>query len=213
MIKSEVFKDISYGMYLVSTKTKELSGCIINTLIQLTSNNPLIAISLNKNNKTNAEIKKSKTFAVAVLSEETNQEIIKKFGYFSSKDINKFENTNYEEINNLPVVLEDISSYLICDVENIINCETHDVFIGRVVLTEKVSDKKPMTYKFYHENRKGTSPKNAPTFIDEKKEDAYRCTICGYIYDNSKEKIKFEDLPEDWVCPRCGVGKEMFVKI
>ena len=214
MIDNNVFRDISYGMYLVTTKNNDFSsGCIINTLIQITSQNPLIAISLNKNNATHDEIVKSKKFAVSVLSEETNQEVIKTFGYFSSKEINKFEKVKYEEKNNLPVVLEDISSYLICNVVNIIDCETHDLFIGRVEVTEKVSDKIPMTYKYYHENRKGTSPKNAPTFIEEKKKDAYRCTICGYIYDNEKEEIPFEELPDDWVCPRCGVGKDLFEKI
>ena len=214
MIDNNVFRDVSYGMYLVTTKNEDFSsGCIINTLIQITSQNPLIAISLNKNNATHDEIVKSKRFAVSVLSEETNQEVIKTFGYFSSKEINKFEKVKYEEKNNLPVVLEDISSYLICNVVNIIDCETHDLFIGRVEVTNKVSDKIPMTYKYYHENRKGTSPKNAPTFIEEKKKDAYRCTICGYIYDNEKEEIPFEELPDDWVCPRCGVGKELFEKI
>ena len=213
MIDNNVFRDVSYGMYLVSTKNETPSGCIINTLVQITSANPLIAISLNKNNATHNEIVKSKRFAVSVLSEETNQEVIKTFGYFSSKDINKFDKVKYEEKDNLPVVLEDISSYLICKVENIIDCETHDIFIGRVELTEKVSNKIPMTYKYYHENRKGTSPKNAPTFIEEKKKDAYRCTTCGYIYDNEKEEIPFEELPDDWVCPRCGVGKELFEKI
>lgn len=213
MIDNNVFRDVSYGMYLVSTKNEKPSGCIINTLIQITSQNPLVAISLNKNNATHDEIVKSKKFAVSVLSEETNQEVIKTFGYFSSRDINKFDNVKYEEKNNLPVVLEDISSYLICNVENIIDCETHNLFIGRVELTEKVSNKTPMTYKYYHENRKGTSPKNAPTFIEEKKKDAYRCTICGYIYDNEKEEIPFEELPDDWVCPRCGVGKDLFEKI
>lgn len=214
MIDNNVFRDINYGMYLVTTKHDNFSsGCIINTLIQITSTNPLIAISLNKNNATNEEIRKSKRFSVSVLSEETNQEVIKTFGYFTSREINKFENVNYEEISNLPVVLEDISSYLICNVEQIIDCETHDLFIGRVELTNKVSNKIPMTYKYYHENRKGTSPKNAPTFIEEKKEDAYRCTICGYIYDNAKEEVKFEDLPDDWKCPMCGVGKDMFVKV
>ena len=34
----------------------------------------------------------------------------------------------------------------------------------------------------------------------------YRCMACGYIYDNEKEEVKFEDLPEVWVCPLCGVG-------
>ena len=214
MIDNNVFRDINYGMYLVSTKNNDLlSGCIINTMIQLTSDNPLIAISLNKNNITNAEIKKSKKFAVSVLSEITNQEVIKTFGYKTSKETNKFENINYEEINDLPVVLEDISSYIICNLENIVDCETHDLFIGRVETTTKVSNNQPMTYKYYHENRKGTSPKNAPTYIEDKKEDAYRCTICGYIYDNAKEEIKFEDLPVDWKCPICGVGKEMFEKI
>lgn len=38
----------------------------------------------------------------------------------------------------------------------------------------------------------------------------YKCTICGHIYDDAKEKIRFEDLPEDWVCPLCGVPKKFF---
>lgn len=38
----------------------------------------------------------------------------------------------------------------------------------------------------------------------------YRCKICGDIYDESKEKVLFKDLPEDWVCPLCGVPKSMF---
>ncbi len=41
----------------------------------------------------------------------------------------------------------------------------------------------------------------------------YRCTVCGYIYDEEKEGKKFEDLPDDWTCPLCGVGKEMFEKV
>ena len=34
-----------------------------------------------------------------------------------------------------------------------------------------------------------------------------------HIYDEEKEGVKFDDLPEDWVCPLCGVGKEMFEKV
>ncbi len=41
----------------------------------------------------------------------------------------------------------------------------------------------------------------------------YRCMACGYVYDDSQEEVKFEDLPEDWVCPLCGVGKDMFEKV
>ena len=38
----------------------------------------------------------------------------------------------------------------------------------------------------------------------------YRCTACGYIYDEEAEAVKFADLPEDWTCPLCGVGKDLF---
>ena len=41
----------------------------------------------------------------------------------------------------------------------------------------------------------------------------HKCTICGYIYDDEVEETKFEDLPDDWACPLCGVGKDMFEKI
>lgn len=41
----------------------------------------------------------------------------------------------------------------------------------------------------------------------------FKCTICGYIYDEEVEGIKFSDLPDNWVCPMCGVGKEMFEEV
>ncbi len=44
------------------------------------------------------------------------------------------------------------------------------------------------------------------------------CTVCGYIYDPEigdpdngfAPDTEFEDLPEDWVCPECGVDKDFF---
>jgi len=41
----------------------------------------------------------------------------------------------------------------------------------------------------------------------------YVCSACGYVYDEEVEGEKFENLPEDWVCPLCGVGKDMFEKV
>ena len=40
----------------------------------------------------------------------------------------------------------------------------------------------------------------------------YRCTVCDYIYPDSgiAPGTAFEDLPDDWSCPLCGVGKDMF---
>ena len=45
------------------------------------------------------------------------------------------------------------------------------------------------------------------------KYEKYKCIICGYIYDEAIEKVKFKDLPEDWKCQICGTGKENFVKV
>lgn len=49
----------------------------------------------------------------------------------------------------------------------------------------------------------------------------WKCTVCGWIYDPEKGDpdhgiaagTAFEDIPDDWVCPVCGVGKEMFEKV
>lgn len=215
-----IFRDISYGMYMVTTKDKNDKnvGCIINTLTQITSNKPIISISLNKDNYTNSAIKDNKLFAISILSIDTKKELIGTFGYHSSKDIDKFKDINYDITNNIPVIKENITGYLIVELINIIDCNTHDIFIAKVLDTKKISNQEPMTYKYYHENLKGTSPKNAPTFIEEEtNEDAtsnkYKCSLCGYIYDDAKEEIKFEDLPDDWKCPLCGASKSLFNKI
>jgi pyruvate oxidase len=39
----------------------------------------------------------------------------------------------------------------------------------------------------------------------------FRCTVCNYVYDEAKEKVNFNDLPKEWVCPVCGAPKSAFV--
>lgn len=41
----------------------------------------------------------------------------------------------------------------------------------------------------------------------------YRCKICGHVYDEAKEQVKFVDLPDDWKCPLCGAPKNLFEEI
>lgn len=41
----------------------------------------------------------------------------------------------------------------------------------------------------------------------------WRCTVCGYVYDDAKEGKKFEDLPDDWACPVCNAPKDAFVRM
>ena len=49
----------------------------------------------------------------------------------------------------------------------------------------------------------------------------YRCIVCGYIYDPEKgdptsgisPRVEFSALPDDWVCPECGAGKDQFEEL
>ena len=59
--------------------------------------------------------------------------------------------------------------------------------------------------------------KSPASFLKELRRDKggkmqkYVCDACGYIYDPAEnDNVSFDDLPEDWVCPVCGVGKDMF---
>lgn len=202
----KILRDISYGMYIVSAQSDKKVGCVINTLTQITSENPIITISLNKENYTNEIIKKTNKFSVSILSEQTNPSVISTFGFQTSKDKDKFENINYKEIDNIPIINENICGYIICEVIDIVDAETHNIFIARIIDASKINNLKPMTYTYYHEVIKGKAPKKAPTYIEEEitSKQAWVCDICGYIYEG--------DLPEDFICPICGATREVFRK-
>jgi len=51
--------------------------------------------------------------------------------------------------------------------------------------------------------------------------EKWECTVCGYVYDPEKGDpengvsagTRFDDLPDDWVCPECGAGKDLFEEV
>ena len=75
----------------------------------------------------------------------------------------------------------------------------------------------PQGYENLEERRVMDLDNPVPTVwpeIDFKGQEAsgkYVCSICGYVYDPKEhDGVAFEDLPEDWRCPRCRQGKEKF---
>ena len=88
------------------------------------------------------------------------------------------------------------------------------MFLGAQVAAEQYGDRTPMTYDYYHKVIKGKSPKNAPTYRADSEQAAdapiktrkFKCEICGFVYEG-------DELPEDYVCPICGVGPEHFTEI
>lgn len=230
----KIFYKVSYGLYVIgSTKDGAINGQIANTFFQVTSEPATVAIGINKKNLTNEFIKSSKVFSVSILPKTVPLDFIGHFGFKSGRDINKYESVSYKKgVTGAPIILENTIGYLEAEVINIIEVETHTVFIGKVIEAEVFSDEEPMTYAYYHQVKKGLVPPAAPKDIKsdkkvenkqegKKEENAmkkYVCGVCGYVYDPAKGDpdsgiapgTAFEDLPEDWVCPVCGVGKDQF---
>jgi flavin reductase (DIM6/NTAB) family NADH-FMN oxidoreductase RutF/rubredoxin len=219
---------LSYGMFVVcSKKDDKYNGQICNTVIQVCSEPPIIAMALNKQNLTNEYVSASKVFTVSVLSEQTPLSFIGNFGFKSGRDIDKFKGVNYKMgETGAPIVLDNTLAYLEAKVIGQVDVSTHTIFVGEVVAAEVVKEGEPMTYAYYHQVKRGTTPKTAPTFIEEKKEatakmSRYKCQVCGYIYNpelgdpdgHIKPGTPWEKLPDDWVCPVCGATKDKFDKI
>jgi flavin reductase (DIM6/NTAB) family NADH-FMN oxidoreductase RutF/rubredoxin len=222
-----VLHNIGYGMYIVSSRKVDVfNGQIANTVFQVTSNPATIAISINKDNLTHEFIQASKMFSVSILSQETPLTFIGEFGFKSGRKENKFKDVKYKVLESgCPVVLDNSLGYLEAKVVKQLDCGTHTLFLGEIVNSEVLLEAKAMTYDYYHQVKRGTTPQSAPTFIEEEmvkpKENTmkkYRCTVCGYIYDPAAGDpdsgiaagTPFEKIPDSWVCPVCGVDKSKF---
>lgn len=212
-MNKNVFRNFSYGVYVVSTLDGERpTGCVANSIMQITSSPATVAVSMNHDNFTNSCIETSGKFSVSILSESSAPELIGHFGFQSGKNINKFDTIDYGTIDGLPV-LKDACGYITCKIIDKMETTTHTVFLGEVIEGDVLSNEPAMTYAYYHNVVKGKSPKNAPTYIEEDpKEETdtkWVCGICGYIYEG---EIPFEELPESFVCPICKQPKSVFKK-
>jgi len=217
---------LGYGMYVIgSRKGNKLNGQIANTVFQITSEPPTVAVSINKNNLTHEFIKESRVFTASILCQDTPLSFIGHFGFKSGRDINKLEGISYRiGETKAPVVTENGVSYLEAKVLQDMDVGTHTIFVGEIVDADVLSEKVCMTYDYYHQVKRGTTPKTAPSYIEGRKEVAkvpkYKCTVCGWVYDPElgdpdggiKPGTPFEEIPDDWVCPTCGVSKSDFEK-
>ncbi|MFH0942413.1 MAG: flavin reductase family protein [Chloroflexota bacterium] len=162
---------LSYGVYVVtSVKEGRYNGQIANTVFQVTSEPPTIALSINRNNLTWEYIRASRVLAASVLCQATPLVFIGRFGFKSGRDIDKFQGISYKiGETGAPVVLENAVAYLEGRVVNEVDVGTHTIFIAEVLAAEVVSEEVGMTYEYYHQIKGGKTPKAAATYIAEKK--------------------------------------------
>jgi flavin reductase (DIM6/NTAB) family NADH-FMN oxidoreductase RutF/rubredoxin len=216
---------LGYGLYVVcSRKGDKFNGQIANTVFQVCSEPPIIAVAINRQNLTHDYIMESKVFTVSVLAQDTPLNFIGGFGFKSGREVDKFQGVNYKlGETKVPIVLDNTLAYFEAKVLNHVQVGTHTIFVGELVGADVLKEGEPMTYAYYHQVKRGTTPKTAPSYV--KKEETprmskYQCTVCGYVYDPElgdpdsgiKSGTPFEKLPDDWTCPVCGASKDQFEK-
>lgn len=205
---TKAFFKLTYGLYIVSSRCDDKqSGCVVNTLSQVTSKPAKLSVTISKNNVTEKTIEKSGYFAATALTQNTDMNLIGEFGFKSSETVDKFAkfNTKIDE-NGIKYVTDFAASRYSCKVVDKLDLGSHVMFIGEVVEAEVLSEDEIMTYTYYHKVKKGTTPKNAPSYKEETTQKGYRCKICGYI-------LKADELPKNFICPVCGQGYEQFEKL
>lgn len=192
-----ITRKISHGVYVLTTKD---AGCVVDAVCKISASSyPLISVSVNKKNNTNEALKINDKFALSVLGKSVNPEIIDVFGMHSMRDYDKFSKIETEDINGIKVI-KDSLGYMLCEIVDIIDAETHDLFIGRLIEADKFSDEEEMTYNYYQEHKEELLKVKT-----EVGNTAFVCSVCGYVYYG-------EELPEDFKCPVCGVDKKLFNK-
>jgi len=235
MLDLESLFKLNYPMCIMcSRKGDKFDGCIVNTVFQIVPEPAMVSVSINKQSLTHDYIMESRVFTVSILDENTPLQLIGKFGFRTGRDINKFEQVEYRiGQTGAPIVTDHAASFIEAEVIEAIDVETHTLIIGRITACQTIDDGRiPMTYTYYRDVKGGRTPRSAATYIEKRKSEEtsrqgartmkkYKCLMCGYIYDpkagdpdNGIEPgTAFEDLPDDWVCPDCGVGKEEFEPI
>lgn len=162
---------ISYGMYIVgSHKGGKLNGQIANTVFQISSEPPTIAVSINKKNLTHEYIQESRVFSASVLCQAATLPFIGGFGFKSGRDVDKLKDVNYKVgQTGSPIFLDNATAYIEAEVVQDVDAGTHTIFIGKVVAAEILTEDPCMTYDYYYQVKRGTTPRTAPSYIPKEK--------------------------------------------
>jgi len=168
-VDSNVFHKISYGLYIIGTREGERrNGQVANTIFQVCSDPPLVAVAINKQNLTHELLEKTGKFSASILAEETPLKFIGLFGFNSGRDLNKFDKARYKDgVTGVPIPLENIVGYLEVEVSDSLDVASHTLFVGKVREAEVLRDSPPLTYAYYHAVKRGKTPKTAPSYTAE----------------------------------------------
>lgn len=196
--------NLTYGLFVLTARSGEKdNGCIINTAGQVTSSPNRISITVNKDNLTHDMVMESGKFNISILSEKASFDIFKHFGFQSGKTTDKFQgySASKRSENGIYYITEGTNAYISASVEQTIDLGSHTMFIAAVEDMEVLADEPSASYAYYQ-----SSIKPQPEAKPSQGKTAWRCTVCGYIYEG-------EELPPDFICPLCKHPASDFEKV
>ena len=191
---------IGYGLYVVTSNDgKKDNGLIVNTISQVTSTPNRVAVCINKQNYSHHVIKQTGVMNVNCLSIDAPFSVFETYGFQSGRGVDKFAGTDMPRSDNGLIFLPQyVNALMSLKVEQVIDLDTHGMFICSVTEARVLSDKETMTYNYYQQHVK-PRPKT-----EGKK--GWVCKICGYVHEG-------EELPDDFICPLCKHGAADFERI
>lgn len=157
---------MTYGLYVVcAADGGEKSGCVVNTLQQVTAQPVKLAVTVNKENYTAELIGRAKRFAAVALDQRATLPDIGRFGFRTGRDFDKFEGIDTaQDESGIPYPTGCACAFYSCRLMETVDLGTHLMFIGEVQQAEKLSEEPPLTYAYYRTVIKGKTPKNAPSY-------------------------------------------------
>lgn len=161
---------ITYGLYVVSAQAEgQRSGCVVNTLQQVTAEPVRLAVTVNKESLTCQLIQKAGRFAAVALDQRADMVAIGRFGFRTGKDMDKFEGIPYkEDAAGMPYPTATACAHYSCKVEQTLDLGTHLMFVGLAEESEILTEDEPLTYAYYRNVIKGFTPKGAPSYQGNK---------------------------------------------
>lgn len=227
----EALYKLTHGLYVLGVRDGDkFAGSVIDAVMQVANKPWVVAVSCTNTSYTKQCVNREKEFSLSVLSKKTNPFVIANFGFQSSKNVNKWEKVDYCVVDGLPYLKDNLAT-LHCKVLQEVVFESNTMFVAEVMNCADNQDDEALTYsdyrtylkkdvlKSFEEMKKGGKPAMTDNNVKESKvemspkneensEKHWVCTVCDYVYD---EAVPFEELPDDWACPICGVDKSMFV--
>ena len=157
---------ITYGLYVVSAEAEgERSGCIVNTLQQVSAEPVRMAVTVSKESLTCGLIEKSGRFAAVALDRRADLSYIGRFGFRSGKDFDKFEGiSTAQDRSGVPYPTDAACARYSCRVTDVVDLQTHLMFVGEAEEAEILGEQEPLTYTYYRTVIKGKTPKIAPSY-------------------------------------------------